>query len=60
MSGPFVIPPGYFMHKKIKILADTLCKYVLEIQIEYCSIYYNDEFVKHNTNKVIKCYQNSS
>jgi len=58
MSGPFVIPPGYFMHKKIKILADTLCKYVLEIQIEYCSIYYNDEFVKHNTNKVIKTISN--
>lgn len=58
VSGPFVIPPGYFMHKKIKILADTLCKYVLEVQIEYSSIYYNDEFVKHNTNKVIKTISN--
>jgi hypothetical protein len=54
VTGPFIIPAGNFMHKRIKILADTLCKYVLEVQIEYCSQYYNDEFIKHNTNKVIK------
>jgi hypothetical protein len=48
------------MHKRVKINADILCKYVLEVQIEYCSEYFNDELIKHKTNKVIKTISNNN
>lgn len=57
-NSPFIIPAGYFIHKRIKILADTMCKYIMEIDIQYSSIYYNDEFLKHSTNKIIKTISN--
>lgn len=57
-NTPFVIPAGYFMHKRIKILADTMCKYIMEIDIQYGSVYYNDEFLKHSQTKIIKTISN--
>jgi len=57
-NTPFIIPPGYFMHKRIKILADTMCKYIMEIDIQYGSVYYNDEFLKHSQTKIIKTISN--
>lgn len=57
-TTPFVIPAGYFMHKRIKILADTMCKYIMEIDIQYGSVYYNDEFLKHSQTKIIKTISN--
>jgi len=54
----FKIPAGHFMHKRIKILADTMCKYIMEIDIQYGSIYYNDEFLKHSQSKIIKTISN--
>ena len=57
-NSPINIPPGYIMYRRIKIQADTMCKYIMEIDIQYSSLYYNDEFYKHSVNKIIKTISN--
>jgi hypothetical protein len=48
------IPGNQFYNIKIRINADIMCKYSLEIDIQYTSSYFTEEFIKHSTNKIIK------
>lgn len=53
-SNIITIPPNHFYNHRIKIYADIMCKYALEIDLQYTNYYFNEEFIKHSTNKIIK------
>jgi len=48
------IPGNQFYNQKIKLNADVMCKYAVEIEIQYTSPYFNEEFIKHSSNKIVK------
>jgi hypothetical protein len=49
-----VIGPKSFHNQKIKLNVEVMCKYTLEADIQYSSFYFNEEYIKHSTNKIIK------
>jgi hypothetical protein len=48
------IPAHQFYNQKIRLNADIMCKYSLEIDIQYISSYFVEEFIKHSANKIVK------
>lgn len=48
------IPANQFHNQKIRLNADIMCKYSLEIDIQYTSSLFTEEFLKHSANKIIK------
>ncbi len=48
------VPANQFYNHKLKINADVMCKYSIEVDINYTSSYYMEEYAKHSVNKIIK------
>jgi hypothetical protein len=48
------IPGNQFYNHKIKINAEVMCKYSIEINLQYVSSYYNEEYIKQSSNKIVK------
>jgi hypothetical protein len=53
-SNVITIQGNHFYNQKIRVNADIMCKYALEIDIQYTSYYFNEEYSKHSSNKIIK------
>jgi hypothetical protein len=53
-NSVIVINPKSFYNQKIKFSVEIMCKYTLEADIQYSSFYFNEEYIKHSTNKIIK------
>lgn len=43
-----------FYNHKVKLTADIMCKYNLEVEIQYTCNYFNEEYLQHSSNKTIK------
>jgi hypothetical protein len=43
----------YFIHK-IKLNADIMCKYSIEIDLLYTSFYFNEDYIRNASNKPVK------
>jgi hypothetical protein len=53
-NNTIIIPANHFYNQKIKINADIMCKYSLEVDLQYSSYYFNEEYIKQSTNRIIK------
>ena len=48
------IPGNSFYNQKIRINADIMCKYSVEIDVQYTNPNFYEEYVKHSANKIVK------
>jgi hypothetical protein len=53
-NNTIVIPANHFYNQKVKINADIMCKYSLEVDLQYSSYYFNEEYIKQSNNRIIK------
>jgi hypothetical protein len=53
-QNSIIIPGNSFFNQKLRINADIMCKYSLEIDVQYTNQNFYDEYVKHSANKIIK------
>jgi hypothetical protein len=53
-NNTIAIPANHFYNQKVKINADIMCKYSLEVDLQYSSYYFNEEYIKQSTNRIIK------
>lgn len=53
-NSVITIGPNHFYNHRIKLVADTMCKYSLEAEVQYTSSNFNDEFIKQTTSRSVK------
>ena len=54
LQNSIIIPGNSYFNQKIRINADIMCKYSLEIDVQYTNQNFYDEYVKHSANKIVK------
>ena len=54
IGTPFTILAKGFNTQKIKFTADIMCKYNIEIEIQYSSKSFNDEYLRNTGTKIVK------